>query len=89
MPILCHALEHKIQQDPHLKELIVSLIGKEDKYIEDHKQMWCVLMEKGIEEAVGEVFMDLLRRQSWIKSGDRGRKKLGNEKQKGQRQYMA
>lgn len=36
MPILYHALRNKIQQDPLLKELTVSPVGKGDKYTDDH-----------------------------------------------------
>lgn len=89
MPVLYHALGHKIQQDPLLKELTVSLPWKEEKYIDDHMQMWSVLMEKGIEEAVGEVFMAPWRRQYWISIWWQKEERAWERKtEKGQREHM-
>lgn len=67
MLVLCHALGHKVQQGPLLKELTGSPLNKEEKYVDDHRQMRSVLMEKGIEEAVGEVWMTSWRRHYWIR----------------------
>lgn len=45
VPILCHALRNKCQQDPLLKELTVSQVGKGDKYIDDHGHVTCAVEE--------------------------------------------